>query len=158
MQIHGGYGYIEEYPVCRFYRDAKILTIGEGTDEVQQMVIARALGRGVIGPRPDRQPRRDRRPRGPHAARGSASSRSRVFTRRRRRRAARATPPTSRGSARPRSYLDGDARARGGARAAAREAVHPGYGFLSENARASPRAVRGGRARLDRPAAGRRSS
>ncbi|HEY2769585.1 MAG TPA: acyl-CoA dehydrogenase family protein [Solirubrobacteraceae bacterium] len=43
VQIHGGYGYIEEYPVCRFYRDAKILTIGEGTDEVQQMVIARAL-------------------------------------------------------------------------------------------------------------------
>jgi short-chain 2-methylacyl-CoA dehydrogenase len=44
VQIHGGYGYIEEYPVCRFYRDAKILTIGEGTDEVLQMVIARALG------------------------------------------------------------------------------------------------------------------
>ncbi len=44
VQIHGGYGYIEEYPVCRFYRDAKILTIGEGTDEVQHMVIARALG------------------------------------------------------------------------------------------------------------------
>jgi alkylation response protein AidB-like acyl-CoA dehydrogenase len=44
VQIHGGYGYIEEYPVCRFYRDATILTIGEGTDEVQQMVIARALG------------------------------------------------------------------------------------------------------------------
>ncbi len=44
VQIHGGYGYIEEYPICRFYRDAKILTIGEGTDEVQHMVIARALG------------------------------------------------------------------------------------------------------------------
>jgi alkylation response protein AidB-like acyl-CoA dehydrogenase len=44
LQIHGGYGYIEEYPIARFYRDAKILTIGEGTDEVQQMVIARALG------------------------------------------------------------------------------------------------------------------
>jgi short-chain 2-methylacyl-CoA dehydrogenase len=44
VQIHGGYGFIEEYPVCRFYRDAKILTIGEGTDEVQQMIIARALG------------------------------------------------------------------------------------------------------------------
>jgi alkylation response protein AidB-like acyl-CoA dehydrogenase len=44
VQIHGGYGYIEEYPVCRMYRDAKILTIGEGTDEVQQLVIARALG------------------------------------------------------------------------------------------------------------------
>jgi short/branched chain acyl-CoA dehydrogenase len=44
VQIHGGYGFIEDYPVCRMYRDAKILTIGEGTDEVQQMVIARALG------------------------------------------------------------------------------------------------------------------
>jgi short/branched chain acyl-CoA dehydrogenase len=44
VQIHGGYGYIEEYPVCRMYRDAKILTIGEGTDEIQQMVIARGLG------------------------------------------------------------------------------------------------------------------
>jgi short/branched chain acyl-CoA dehydrogenase len=44
VQIHGGYGYIEEYPVCRFYRDAKVLTIGEGTDEVLQMVIARSLG------------------------------------------------------------------------------------------------------------------
>jgi short-chain 2-methylacyl-CoA dehydrogenase len=44
VQIHGGYGYIEEYPVCRFYRDAKVLTIGEGTDEIMQMVIARELG------------------------------------------------------------------------------------------------------------------
>jgi len=44
VQIHGGYGFIEEYPVCRFYRDAKILTIGEGTDEIQRLVIARALG------------------------------------------------------------------------------------------------------------------
>lgn len=43
VQIHGGYGYMEEYPVCRFYRDAKILTIGEGTDEVQQMVISRGV-------------------------------------------------------------------------------------------------------------------
>src|SRR5260370_36313978 len=44
VQIHGGYGYIEEYPVCRFYRDAKVLTIGEGTDEGQELVIARQLG------------------------------------------------------------------------------------------------------------------
>ena len=44
VQIHGGYGYIEEYPVCRMYRDAKILTIGEGTDEAMQMVIGRELG------------------------------------------------------------------------------------------------------------------
>jgi short-chain 2-methylacyl-CoA dehydrogenase len=44
VQIHGGYGFIEDFPVSRFYRDAKILTIGEGTDEVQQMVIAQQLG------------------------------------------------------------------------------------------------------------------
>ena len=40
-----GYGFMLEYPVGRFYRDAKILEIGEGTNEVQQMVIARGLGR-----------------------------------------------------------------------------------------------------------------
>lgn len=43
VQIHGGYGFINEYAVSRFYRDAKILEIGEGTSEVQRMVIARAL-------------------------------------------------------------------------------------------------------------------
>ena len=43
-QIFGGYGFIEEYPVARFYRDAKILEIGEGTSEVQRMLIARGLG------------------------------------------------------------------------------------------------------------------
>ncbi len=48
VQIHGGYGYIEEYPVCRFYRDAKVLTIGEGTDEVLEMIVARALGCEVV--------------------------------------------------------------------------------------------------------------
>ncbi len=44
VQIHGGYGYIREYAVSRFYLDSKILTIGEGTSEVQRMVIARHLG------------------------------------------------------------------------------------------------------------------
>src|SRR5437899_1238281 len=44
LQIHGGYGYMEEYPISRFYRDQKILEIGEGTNEVQRMVIARQLG------------------------------------------------------------------------------------------------------------------
>ncbi len=44
VQIHGGYGYIREFPVSRFYLDSKILTIGEGTSEVQRMVIARQLG------------------------------------------------------------------------------------------------------------------
>ena len=43
-QIHGGYGFMNEYPVARHYRDSKILEIGEGTTEVQLMLIARALG------------------------------------------------------------------------------------------------------------------
>ena len=43
-QIFGGYGYMNEYPVARFYRDAKVLEIGEGTSEVQRMIIARDLG------------------------------------------------------------------------------------------------------------------
>jgi butyryl-CoA dehydrogenase len=43
-QVFGGYGFMEEYAVARFYRDAKILEIGEGTSEVQRMLIARALG------------------------------------------------------------------------------------------------------------------
>ncbi|MEQ4205175.1 acyl-CoA dehydrogenase family protein [Actinopolymorpha sp. B17G11] len=43
-QVFGGYGFMEEYPVARFYRDAKILEIGEGTSEIQRLVIARDLG------------------------------------------------------------------------------------------------------------------
>ena len=43
-QIFGGYGFMNEFPVARFYRDAKVLEIGEGTSEVQRMVIARQLG------------------------------------------------------------------------------------------------------------------
>lgn len=43
-QVHGGYGFMLEYPVGRFYRDAKILEIGEGTTQVQQILIARGLG------------------------------------------------------------------------------------------------------------------
>jgi alkylation response protein AidB-like acyl-CoA dehydrogenase len=43
-QIHGGYGFMNEFPVARFWRDSKILEIGEGTSEVQRMVIARDLG------------------------------------------------------------------------------------------------------------------
>jgi short-chain 2-methylacyl-CoA dehydrogenase len=44
LQIHGGYGYMDEYPISRFYRDQKVLEIGEGTNEVQRLVIARNLG------------------------------------------------------------------------------------------------------------------
>jgi short/branched chain acyl-CoA dehydrogenase len=43
-QVFGGYGFMEEYPVARFYRDAKVLEIGEGTSEVQRLLIARGLG------------------------------------------------------------------------------------------------------------------
>ena len=50
IQIHGGYGYLKDYPVERYLRDAKLGTIGEGTSEVQRMVIARQLLdiRGVV--------------------------------------------------------------------------------------------------------------
>ncbi|MBI5374675.1 MAG: acyl-CoA dehydrogenase family protein [Candidatus Schekmanbacteria bacterium] len=44
VQVHGGYGYTEEYAISRFYRDSKILTIGEGTNEIQRMIIARLIG------------------------------------------------------------------------------------------------------------------
>jgi hypothetical protein len=44
LQIHGGYGYMDEFAISRLYRDQKILEIGEGTNEVQRMVIARHLG------------------------------------------------------------------------------------------------------------------
>ncbi len=41
VQIHGGYGFIKDYPVEKFYRDVKLCTIGEGTSEIQRLVIAR---------------------------------------------------------------------------------------------------------------------
>jgi short-chain 2-methylacyl-CoA dehydrogenase len=44
VQVFGGYGFMEEYPVARFYRDAKVLEIGEGTSEVQRVLIGRGLG------------------------------------------------------------------------------------------------------------------
>lgn len=46
VQIYGGYGFMDEYPVSRFYRDAKALTIGEGTSEIQRLVISRRIGTG----------------------------------------------------------------------------------------------------------------
>ena len=44
VQIHGGYGFMEDYPVARYWRDVKVNEIGEGTSEVQRMLIARLLG------------------------------------------------------------------------------------------------------------------
>ena len=43
MQIHGGYGFVKDYPAEKFFRDVKLTTIGEGTSEVQRLVIARQL-------------------------------------------------------------------------------------------------------------------
>jgi alkylation response protein AidB-like acyl-CoA dehydrogenase len=43
LQIHGGYGFVRDYPVEKFYRDVKLCTIGEGTSEIQRLVIARQL-------------------------------------------------------------------------------------------------------------------
>jgi alkylation response protein AidB-like acyl-CoA dehydrogenase len=43
VQIHGGYGFIKDFPVEKFYRDVKLVTIGEGTSEIQKLVIAREL-------------------------------------------------------------------------------------------------------------------
>ena len=43
VQIHGGYGYIKDYPVERYYRDARVTTLYEGTSEIQRLVIAREL-------------------------------------------------------------------------------------------------------------------
>ena len=45
IQIHGGYGYIKEYDVERFFRDAKILEIGEGTSEIQRIIISRNISK-----------------------------------------------------------------------------------------------------------------
>ncbi len=48
VQIHGGYGYTKEFPVEKFYRDAKLCTIGEGTSEIQKIVIARQIMKGNL--------------------------------------------------------------------------------------------------------------
>jgi hypothetical protein len=49
LQIHGGYGFIKDFPVEKFYRDVKLCTIGEGTSEIQRLVIARSLLSEVSG-------------------------------------------------------------------------------------------------------------
>jgi len=46
VQVFGGYGYTEDYPVARHYRDAKFMEIGGGTSEIQTMIIARSMGLG----------------------------------------------------------------------------------------------------------------
>ena len=43
IHVHGGYGYVKDYDVERFFRDAKILEIGEGTSEIQRMIISREI-------------------------------------------------------------------------------------------------------------------
>ncbi|PJB46410.1 MAG: acyl-CoA dehydrogenase, partial [Deltaproteobacteria bacterium CG_4_9_14_3_um_filter_44_9] len=43
-QLHGGYGFMKEYPIERFYRDQKVLDIAEGTSEIQRIVISRTIG------------------------------------------------------------------------------------------------------------------
>jgi alkylation response protein AidB-like acyl-CoA dehydrogenase len=45
IQVHGGYGYTEEYPVERYYRDGRLLTLAEGTNEIQKLII----GRDILG-------------------------------------------------------------------------------------------------------------
>jgi alkylation response protein AidB-like acyl-CoA dehydrogenase len=50
VQIHGGYGFIKDYPAEKFYRDVRLCPIGEGTSEIQRMVIAREL----LGSKPSR--------------------------------------------------------------------------------------------------------
>ena len=48
VQIMGGYGYLREYPAEKYWRDSKLCTIGEGTSEVQQIVIARELKKALV--------------------------------------------------------------------------------------------------------------
>jgi alkylation response protein AidB-like acyl-CoA dehydrogenase len=62
VQIHGGYGYVKDYPVERAYRDAKLTTIGEGTSEIQRLVIARHL----VGQARDVSRGKDQHLEGPH--------------------------------------------------------------------------------------------
>jgi alkylation response protein AidB-like acyl-CoA dehydrogenase len=47
LQIFGGYGFVKDFPAEKFYRDSKLCTIGEGTSEIQRLVIARELIRGL---------------------------------------------------------------------------------------------------------------
>src|SRR4029077_7352987 len=75
VQIFGGYGYMRDYPVERYMRDAKLGEIGEGTSEVQRMVIARALLAGTIASPRLLRPARGRSARPPLLTRFCAGSR-----------------------------------------------------------------------------------
>ena len=83
VQIHGGYGFVKDYPAEKFFRDVKLLTIGEGTSEIQRLVIARqllALTVAATGPAVRARPRgrsARRRPRH-HAHRGRVAGRRRT--------------------------------------------------------------------------------
>ena len=85
VQIHGGYGYIDEFPVERYLRDARVQTIYEGTSEIQRLVIAREILRARFEPEPAERgfgtrdstcPARGGRPRGDRGGRRRAASRS----------------------------------------------------------------------------------
>jgi hypothetical protein len=78
VQIHGGYGFIKDYPAEKFYRDVKLCTIGEGTSEIQRLVIARQLLKDYVcapatpAPSPAPSPRsRTAPPAGPTCSRRS---------------------------------------------------------------------------------------
>ena len=60
VQIFGGYGYMRDYPIEKYMRDAKITQIYEGTNQVQRMVVARSLIKEAHGPVPPRSRRRRR--------------------------------------------------------------------------------------------------
>jgi len=62
VQIHGGYGFIKDYPVEKFYRDVKLMTIGEGTSEIQRLVIARQLLKAVRAETSESRPAREGEP------------------------------------------------------------------------------------------------
>ena len=87
IQTMGGWGYLKDHPVEKWYRDAKLYTIFEGTSKIQRIVISHALGRGRRGAAPAHRPRAHRwtaesdvRPRhpgtGPGSQRGSVDARS----------------------------------------------------------------------------------
>ena len=86
VQIHGGYGFVKDYRAEKYYRDAKICTIGEGTSEIQRLVIARTLRAGVGRGRHDPRDRSRRHRRAPPSRRRAGSTRRSASPSRRSRR------------------------------------------------------------------------